>query len=678
MNPTLQKAQKPSKAFGDAITRGVGTYLSPAIASLVLMLSLHLNGLDTSMVAIVGTVTFWLIAFEATNTYFRVLVIPRSVDIQADPSDAVYLGVLLGRVVYSVAIAAFIGAAPAFLSHFISAPPVSLSLLTALTIWVLVGLRELAVEESHGKPRLASGAVGNRLKPQSLAAPLANKLWANNHHSLRWGGVKLGMGELIKNFLFVGSVGSGKTLALKQWLEELLPNVEQHRNWRALIVDPKSEFYPWLIGFLRPYKVKLLSPTDARTCVWDMSRDLNTPEAIFEASNLLIPKSPNETQPFFSNAARRLLYGMMISLNLTAPSTWQLSDLVYALRSRRRMQTLLSLHPESRDIYNTYAANDRVLADVFATLDAAIQELLPTAAHWSHLIREAPHKLVALTDWVRQNYVLLLSKRASNDTAESGLISLIVKRVSQLLLDGPTAQSTMGIDTARRTIVAIDEAPRAGHLDVIDLATNGRDYGIAVALSTTSVEAIRNNFAKPDEFDAVANEFHSAVFLQSNGPNTARWMSERIGQVELVRRPDNGPAETSWHSTIEPTVFQTLAQGQSIGPHRVPGIYLNTTLGVWYCEGPVHVSPPRPGIPGRVPALPRPLRPWDDEDLRRLNLLTIKDQLALDEPEPPSGNPPPSGNSPAPGNPPAPGSPPATGNPPAPGSIQPPIRRFRV
>lgn len=659
MDPTRQNCQPPSKAVVDTAVRLLTTYFFPALMATIQLLVIHNFGLDPLTAIVLGTFTFWLTALDAVGIYFRTIVIPRAIAISGDPPFADYMRFIEDRLFASAIITACITAAAIVAPRAIEVHALITGTVCSLAILGLVWTRAAVATENNGKPRLASGSVGNRLLTHSIVAPLANKIWPKANQRIRWGGIDLGIGELIKNFLFVGSVGSGKTLVLKQWLLDVLPYVYQFKQWRALIVDPKSEFYPWLIEVLPSYFVKLLSPTDERTHYWDINRDLDSPESIFEASNILIPKAEKESQPYFSNAARRLLYATMLSLHLQAPTGWQLSDVIFAIQSRRRMETLLRIHQESREILANYATNERVFADVFSTLDAAMQNLLPLASNWSHLIREAPHRRISLKEWTNGNYVLLLGKRAANDTAESALIGILMKRATQLLLDGPTGQSTLDMSIARRTIIAIDEAPRAGHLDILTLATNGRDYGIALATSLQSVESMRAIFSNTSEFDAFANEFHSAVFLHSNGPETAKWMSERIGRIEQLRRHADGQPETVWQPTVDPTVFQTLGQGQAIGPHRVPAVYLNSTLGTWYHAGPIDVSPSRAGTPGRLPASPRHFRVWDDADLVRLNLTSIRDQLDLDdEKSSPSTT--------------------RTTSPHPPGGIRPSIRRFRL
>ena len=46
--------------------------------------------------------------------------------------------------------------------------------------------------------------------------------------------------------------------------------------------------------------------------------------AAWQAATLLIPKANHDANPFFSNAARHLLYGVLLAFMLQAPRRWTL------------------------------------------------------------------------------------------------------------------------------------------------------------------------------------------------------------------------------------------------------------------------------------------------------------------------------------------------------------------
>ena len=98
------------------------------------------------------------------------------------------------------------------------------------------------------------------------------------------------IGELLKNVLLLGSVGSGKTLLFKQIMFTVLTLVPQFKNWRALVVDPKWEFLPELSAILPRHQIKIINPGEPSSCVWRARDDLQNPQHIHEACHSLLPR----------------------------------------------------------------------------------------------------------------------------------------------------------------------------------------------------------------------------------------------------------------------------------------------------------------------------------------------------------------------------------------------------
>lgn len=631
MNPTCQRRQLPLKAALDYVVFGWTTYVLPALAAAAVGAILFCSGTSRFWPTVIVSLHFWVVAYVAVTTYRRTLLVPRAMDLMLDPPNDEYLAFAARQTLF--AFVPPLGLCLVF--GVLDSLALPLAAAMAAIYWAVGLAFNVAYFQRHGQPYISDGAAGQRLKPAAALRSVVIRNSPDREHTIPWGGVPLGLDALLKNFLLLGSVGSGKTLVMRQWLASVLPLVNRYRNWRALIIDPKCEYYAFLASLVLTYKLIMITPGDARSFAWMLAEDLTTEQKIHEAARLMIPQKKNQSQPFFDNAACQSWMAVMLAFNLQAPGKWWFSDVYFATRSAARMKTILGLHRASREILEAYASNQRVFFDIFATLDANTADFLPIAAAWSHSQRDAPHRTTSLTRWVNGNHVLLLGQQASADTAQSRINAVILKRASQLLLDKPTGQSTKDPATASRTIIAIDEAARAGKLDILNALITGRDYGMSCFVATQSVEALVDIYGEKI-WDAMASEFHSVGFLNTNSPSTARWMSERLGKLLGFRAWDKQPGRTAqpanWSPTLEPTHFMTLSQGNHVHPGCVPGVFANSQWGAWVSEEGVEFPADCAGVPQLMPAKPCSLRPWDDEDLRRLNLTHVRHLLDLDDP----------------------------------------------
>ena len=488
-------------------------------------------------------------------------------------------------------------------------------LLGPLLIFAAVALREFIVAETHGRPQFVTGSGGNRVRPAKM---LKRKTKGKTFH---FGGVELDLSELLKNLLILGAVGAGKTLVLKKIMADVVPLIGRNKTWRALIIDPKFEFYSFLLSLIPSRQVKVIHPGDERGCAWNVARDMSTDiEAAAVIENLL-PHEKHESG-FWMEAARSLMCGIVRVFNERAPNEWRFSDLMFAAASKHRIKTLLCLYPDTKDILLGFSGDDRLFDNVFASISSRTRELVPVAAAWSEVLDNDASCKVSLKDWVDGNFLLLIGNDAANATIHARITRAILARASQLLLDGPTGQSLLSPATGRRTLVMVDEAARLGKLELFNLVTNGRDYGISVMLAAQSVEGLAQHYERA-AFDALAAEFHTTGFLRVNSQVTAKWMSDRLSSV----RDANG----LWSPAVDPTYFLQLGQGRPIDPSHIPGIFSNSSLGSWFSEDGVKLPKSRFGVPQRK-ALKTSgtLRAWTDEDFTRLNLSDIKTKLNIE------------------------------------------------
>ena len=196
----------------------------------------------------------------------------------------------------------------------------------------------------------------------------------------------------------MGAPGSGKSTSLLLLMKSVLPGIRLGSNRRALIYDAKRDIYATLIGMgLPPERIVILNPFDARSSAWDMARDITSPAIAMEIGTIFVPER-DEMQPFFPEAARSLLGGLMEAFLTRAPGRWTLRDVVLALRSEVRLKRILGDNPNTKPLISRYLGEGDMQSSVAATLDTTMRRLAFVAAAW-----DRADSKVSLQDFLRNS-----------------------------------------------------------------------------------------------------------------------------------------------------------------------------------------------------------------------------------------------------------------------------------
>ena len=164
-----------------------------------------------------------------------------------------------------------------------------------------------------------------------------------------WGTIPLSTSDATGGFVAYGAPGSGKTILLRLLAQSVLPRIRAGTDIRAIVNDAKGDAMPLLAGICPQVEVRNSNPFDARGWAWNISADVREPRVAVEIGFTLIPET-HESQPFFSDAARAWLIGVMISFMLSGVD-WTFGDLVRVLKSERRIKAVLKRHPQTRRHY---------------------------------------------------------------------------------------------------------------------------------------------------------------------------------------------------------------------------------------------------------------------------------------------------------------------------------------
>lgn len=294
---------------------------------------------------------------------------------------------------------------------------------------------------------------------------------------------------------------------------------EKHR---ALVYDAKLEVIPQLAGMGLQAPILILNPFDKRSVAWDMAVDITEPATAKQIASIFIPEDKNASQPFFADAARQLLEGVMVAFILSRPLKWTLRDVLVALKSGKRLTAVLSSSPVTEDLVETYLSNERETKSVLATIATKLGPLDVVAALW-----ESAESKVSLREWLNSESILVLGNDEAYRSSLDIINQVIFKRVVELILAQP--ETNMG-----RTWFFLDEVKEAGNLDALGrLMTKGRSVGASVVLGFQDVDGMYEAFGE-NQAKSILGQCATKVFLRLDSPETAKWAESVFGEYEAV------------------------------------------------------------------------------------------------------------------------------------------------
>ncbi len=320
-----------------------------------------------------------------------------------------------------------------------------------------------------GEPVATRPLRGRRLR----AARAVHESLPVDPHGFRWGACVLPHRLAYGHLAVVGATGSGKTLLQRLLMQSVLPRIGHGLDQRALIYDPKQDLCSMLAGMKLSAPLHLLNPLDARGVAWDMAADVTSPAAALQAATLLIPKAAHDANPFFSNAARHLLHGVLVALILLAPKRWTLRHVLLITRTETLLRQILARMEATRHLLQ-YCEHAATFQNILSTVLTRLAPYEIIAAAWDRTERR-----VSLRRWLATESILILGNDEDNRAALDTINQLIFKRLSELILAQPEREPA----SERTTWLLLDEIREAGRLDGLSaLLTKGRSKGAAVLL----------------------------------------------------------------------------------------------------------------------------------------------------------------------------------------------------
>lgn len=358
---------------------------------------------------------------------------------------------------------------------------------------------------------------------------------ADRRDHVCWGDLAISSESLSLNFLVAGVPGTGKTVTIRNLLHSVFGEPLRGRN-RAVLYDPKNEFYPILRGYgMDAANLCILNPFDDRAQAWDLAADFTSPADALQLASTLLPEKNNSANPFFRNAAVSILTAIIETLTLLRPSTWSLSDVIRlcmdAEQTRAFLQTHCAVSSFSMAALGVLSSGSETRANVFSELNSRVFELIPIASLWQHA--SAAGRKFSLRRFIESSGTAVILGASQQFERPLMLLNrLLIKRLSEFVLDRPPIHNQAAITD--RTWLILDELRQIGKVEgLARFVAMGRDRGVCAVFGFQDYPALTDALGKEVAHELVSCCRHK-LFLRLDN-ESAKWASEILGKQEVTR-----------------------------------------------------------------------------------------------------------------------------------------------
>ncbi|WP_314100921.1 type IV secretion system DNA-binding domain-containing protein [uncultured Stenotrophomonas sp.] len=311
-----------------------------------------------------------------------------------------------------------------------------------------------------------------------------------------------------RHMLIYGSVGSGKT-------QVLLPIIRQviYKRKKLLLYDVKGDFTSYgdfsAATYIDPTWTRaqraqaalckavfprpiIVSPYDRQGYVWDVACDVNTNVQIEEFARCLIPQSPGESNPFFTNTARMILVGSLRTLvaNMGKTWGWPVFDAQLNKTAEQMKPDILANYKKAFPLIEN--TESQTTASIMSTIMANMQAIEYMAKAWPKVGK----RRFSIVEWAQDDY----KGRRGVIVQGGGMEVLTSSYISALIniLVGEVISPKMTENKDRGIYIVLDELTSAGWLNIGPLIDKGRSKGVTLIAGIQELGQLAKVYSQED------------------------------------------------------------------------------------------------------------------------------------------------------------------------------------
>lgn len=350
----------------------------------------------------------------------------------------------------------------------------------------------------------------------------------NKPHVLSIGNIHIPKDTESKHILVFGASGSGKSVLLSQFLNQIntytkLTNDKRH----YIITDVKPEF----VGkFAKPDDF-ILCPFDKRNLNWSLFNDIDDIDDIsdFDTFASLLFENEGTKDPYWGLAAASIFADGLKYLDMHNKRTNK-DILEFFKLPIMQLKTKIDTLPKDLITSNQHLnSSEATIGSIMSVLLAGLEPFkhlkdvdnTRPAFSFKKYIRE---KYKRLNGTIPNLYLLVPSNRQQ---LMAPLLSLAMDIMINEALTLPESQEC-------RLYFIIDEIGSVNKINLLpDLVTKGRSYGISILALTQDPGLLKDKYG-PQVMQSFLNNFGTQIVLRINDASTAKELAENFGIEERL------------------------------------------------------------------------------------------------------------------------------------------------
>lgn len=343
-------------------------------------------------------------------------------------------------------------------------------------------------------------------------------------------------------FLFMGTAGGGKTVAMKPLIFQALA-----RGDKAIIYDNKGE----ITEEIRKGKDKdgnvggvvdtfcLIAPWDRRSAAWDIAADCINEQMAMELAKRII--KTNDKDPFWSNAAQQILLAYMKKFMYEKPGKWGFQDLASTLSyTNEQVKEVVGKYlPMALDSVND--AESKQTQSIMLNMKAFMFDIVMLAKAWKDGKGKKRPRVSFRKFILDENYEhrhIVLQGNGAYESMVKSLFSGIFKTLSATM-NSPECPDSK----TRRIWLFLDEFAQLGKIEGYGpFLETGRSKGICNCIGAQDYNQFIQIYSR-EEANTFLTILKTWVIVKFPMGETAEWISNTVG-TRRVQIPQHSVSMT--------------------------------------------------------------------------------------------------------------------------------------